>query len=125
MHQSVVIRPSIDAANPGFKKIEVTAVQLVGKRLEQQHSADLLFQYVTGEETVGDLNKKFEPLLVENFSLCFAREPAQVVRVPAVRLDVFFEEPLHAFCVFPRTSAFECGANLGGNLRGTGLSWHF
>ena len=71
MHQSVVIRPSTDAANPGFKKIEVTAVQLVGKRLEQQHSADLLFQYVTGEETVGDLNKKFEPLLGREFLAVF------------------------------------------------------
>jgi hypothetical protein len=79
--------------------------KLARKVFEQEDGEDFLFEHSPGEQPVGNLNKELETALFENFAAILSRKSPQVRRVPAVRFDVLFEEPLHALGMLGGTVA--------------------
>jgi hypothetical protein len=118
MHQGIMVAPTADANHPRFEKVEMTGVQLAWEFLEQENPENFLFEYTSGEELVGNLNKEFEPMLVEDFAARLACEGPQLIGVPAARRNLFFEKPLHAACVPGRAIAPDLGSDRTGDFPG-------
>ena len=66
---------------------------------------------------IGNVNQKIEPVFFSYFATKTHGGAAQIGRIPAVRFDFIFEEPLHTRGVFGGATVFQRVANLGGNLR--------
>lgn len=121
MHQRVMIGPTADAVEPGLEEFELGVAELAIKFLEQEHGGYLFFQHRSGEKVIGDLDQEIESVLLSHFPAKTDSGAAQVRRVPAVRLDFIFEEPLHARSVLGRAAVFQYAAKLGGDSGGCGL----
>jgi hypothetical protein len=112
VHQSIMIGPTADAVEPRFKKLEFGIATLRSQILEEENARNLLFQYRAGEQLIRHLHQKVELVLTQDFFAATSYRASQVRRIPSVRLDLFFEEPLHSRRVLSRPTIFQCAANL-------------
>src|SRR5271170_1992133 len=113
MHQRVMIGPAADAVEPALEQFELGVAELAIKFLEQKHGDYLFFQHQAGEKAIGDLDQEIEPVLFSHLPAKTDSGAAQVCRVPAVRLDFIFEEPLRACGMLGGATVFQKAADLG------------
>jgi len=65
---------------------------------------------------VGNLDQEVETPLSLYFPPNTDSGASQVRRIPSMRLDFIFEEPLHPGCMFGRSAGFERAADVFGRL---------
>src|SRR5271170_5204340 len=121
MHQRVMIRPTADAVEPSLEEFELGVAELAIEFLQQEHGDYLFVQHRAQEKAIGDLDQKIEPALFSHFPAKTDSGAAQIWRVPAVRFDFIFEEPLHARGMLGRAAVFQYAANVSGDSGGRGL----
>ncbi len=116
MNEGVVIRPTADAVQPTFKLAKLAIAELCLQVLKQQDGQNLFLENSSREQFVGNLHQEREIPFAQNIFPKSPRRAAKMPRIPSVRLDLFFEKPLHSRGVFSRTSPFESAAKLGGDI---------
>ncbi len=91
-----MIGPTADAVQPGFEHAEFAVGELRVEFFQQQDCGNFLLKYRAGKEFVGHCDQEVEVVLPQNVPSAVPHGAAQGGRIPSVRLDFFFEEPLHA-----------------------------
>src|SRR5580692_1443673 len=122
MYEGVVISPTADEVEPVLEESELGVAKLAVEFLQQEYGDYLFFQHGAGEKTIGNLDQEIEPAFFPYFSAKTDGGTAQVCRIPAVRFDLVFEEPLHAGGVLGGTAVFERASNVGGDDGGRGFA---
>lgn len=91
-----MIGPTADPVEPRFKKLEFGVATLRSQILEEENARNFLFQNHAGKQLIRHLHQKVKLVLTKDFLAAPSHRASQVRRVPPVRLDLFFEEPLHS-----------------------------
>ena len=95
MHQRIVIDPTRDAVQPTHEHLKLSIAKLRLHPLEQKHGGYFFFEHRPAEKLIGYFHQKIEVALPQNLAAAAPHGPPQISRIPAVRLDFFFEKPLH------------------------------
>ena len=101
-----MIGPTADPVQPRFKHLKLAVIALRVQRFEQKHSGNLFLEYGTREQLVRHFGQKRKVVLAQNLTPASPNRSSQCSRVPPVRLDLFFEEPLHSRRVLRRPAIF-------------------
>ena len=120
MHQCVMIGPTTDAVEPGLEEFELAVAELAVEFLQQEHGGYLFFQHRAREKLIGDLDQEIESVFFSHLAAKTYSGAAQVRRIPAVRFDFIFEEPLHAGSVLCGAAVVQDAAKLSGDSGGCG-----
>jgi len=115
MHETIVIGPAADAVEPGFEQTKFAIPKLGVEVFQQKHGRNFFLQHGSTKQLIGYREQEIEILLTQNFPPTSSHRPAQRGRIPSVRFDFFFEEPLHTGSVLGGTAVFENAPDSGGN----------
>src|ERR1700739_4553762 len=107
MHQPIVIGPAADAGDPSFEHAESASAKLRVHVFEQKYGRNFFFQHSARKQSVSNLHEEIEIVLSQNVAAAAPHLPAQISRIPSMRLDFFLEEPLDPGGVLGRAAVSE------------------
>src|SRR3984957_19378282 len=117
-----MVGPTADSVEPRLEQFELVVPELGIEFLQEERGGYFFFQHRSGKKLIGNVHEEIESELFSNLPPETSRRPAQVGGVPAMRLDLIFEEPLHAGGVLGRSAVFQRLADLRGDLCGSGVA---
>ena len=119
MHQRIVVGPAGDTVKPGFKQRKLIISKTAGRLFQQKHSDNFFLQHSASEESIGDAHEEGKAGFFQNGARISTSQPPQVRRIPAMRFDFFFEEPLHACRVLGGSVTAQNAADFCCDMRGS------
>ena len=115
VHKSIVIGPARDPIQPGFEQSKLGVAELICQLFQQENCEDFFFENTSSEELVCDPDEEIQSELFSNPLTEADGHAAQLGRIPAVRLDLVFEEPPHTSSMLDRALVVEQESNLTGD----------
>lgn len=68
MYQRIVVGPTADASEPGFKHPKLGSPKLRSELIEEKDSKNLLFENMAAEELIGDFQQEIKSKLLSDFT---------------------------------------------------------
>ncbi len=84
MNQCIVVGPTAYTVKPRFEHLEFTICESSVELFKQEDRGNLLFEIVAGKEFIGNLGKKAEIVLSQDFFPSPAHSTSKVGGVPTV-----------------------------------------